>query len=198
MFGDLIASWRTSAMRALQGMVTEQRTVRGIPVTVINTRRDIETSDVFRRLDVALSLIEQYKPLAFARLRRDFARILVSRYPCRAAYFPDTRTCLVELTFSVNPDFTEAQIASSIVHEGVHARVHAMGVKYDESNRPREERLCRTAELEFGRAVPGGEAIVRRAMESLMLDDADVAPAIDWNEARRAVEAADAEGLRRG
>lgn len=197
MLGDLFDRWRISAMRTLQGWATENRTLRGIPVTLINTRPDIDSETVFRRLDTALGLIQQYQPHTFAQISQDFSSIRVVRYPCRAAFYPDSRMCLVELTFSVNPEFTEAQIASSIVHEGMHARVYALG-KSDPTERPDEERMCRQAELEFGRAVPGGEAIVRRALESLALDDSDVAPIIDWNQAQQAIAEADSRAVAHG
>ncbi|MEO7103699.1 MAG: hypothetical protein ABI311_10005 [Gemmatimonadaceae bacterium] len=183
-------------MRTLQGWATENRVLRGIPVTLINTRTDIDSETVFRRLDTALGLIQQYQPPTFAQISQDFSSIRVVRYPCRAAFYPDSRMCLVELTFTVNPEFSEAQIASSIVHEGMHARVHALG-QSDPAERPDEERMCRQAELEFGRAVPGGEAIVSRALESLALDDNDVAPVIDWNQAQQAIAEADSRALPR-
>jgi hypothetical protein len=190
MLGDLFDRWRITAMRALQGWATEKRTLRGIPITLTNTRPDIDSELVFRRLDTALGLIQQYQPRSFAQISEDFSRIHVVRYPCRAAFYPDSRTCVVELTFSVNPEFTEAQIASSIVHEGMHARVHAIG-ESDPTQRPDEERLCRQAELDFGMAIPNGEAIVQRALESLALDDEGVAPVIDWRQAQQAIAEAD-------
>lgn len=192
MFGRNIDTWRAQLMQRLQGWASEERNIRGFSVTVVNSRPDIDTAAVFQRMDAALGLIAQWQPLAFRRMQGDFARILVQRYPCRAAYYPDSRTCLIELTFSVNPEFTVAQIASSIVHEGVHARVRQMCTTYDPDRLPREERLCRKAELNFGLSVPGGEAVVTRALQSLALPDEDVAPAIDWAEAQRRVASADA------
>jgi hypothetical protein len=96
----------------------------------------------------------------------------------------------------VNPEFTEAQVASSIVHEGMHARLHALN-ESDPRERPDEERQCRQAELEFGMAIPDGHAIVERALQSLALGDADVAPVIDWDEAQQAVANADARAMSR-
>jgi hypothetical protein len=197
MLSDLFDRWRISAMRTLQGWATEKRMLRGIPVTLTNTRADIDSEAVFRRLDTALGLIQQYQPQTFAQISQDFSSIRVVRYPCRAAFYPDSRTCLVELTFTVNPEFTEAQIASSIVHEGMHAHVYALG-QSDPAERPDEERMCRQAELEFGRAIPDGEAIVRRALKSLALDDNDVAPIIDWNQAQQAIAEADSRAISHG
>src|SRR5437868_6117952 len=77
----------------------EQLTVRGFPVFVENTRPDIATPAVVARLDEALALIEQYQPWRLAHLRRDVRQFLIVRYPCRGAFFPDTRSCMTELTF---------------------------------------------------------------------------------------------------
>src|SRR3712207_1296219 len=102
-------------------------TLRGIPVVVENTRPDVDTADALARLDEALATIERHLPHHARRMRRDFSRLLVARYPCRGAYFPDDRTCLVELTFVVNRDFTPSQVAATVLHEAMHARLHAMG-----------------------------------------------------------------------
>lgn len=160
--------------------------VRGLNVVVENTRPDIETEDVLHRLDEALSLIERYQPWRLHHLRRDVKRILVARFPCRGAYIPGERTCVTELTFLARRDITAATVASSIVHEGIHARVDCMGVRPEGRDRAKEERLCRRAELEFGQSLPTelGRPVVERALAALTLEDEEVAPAIDWAEAQ--------------
>ena len=172
----------------------EEHDVRGIPVVVENSRPDIATDAVLRRLDEALGLIATYQPWRFAHLVRDVDRIWIVRYPCRGAFFPDTRTCMTELTFLARTDITAAPVASSILHEGMHARVHAMGVSPVDRDMAHEERICRRAELAFGRALPPelGRPVVERALASLELADADVAPVIDWTEAQRRQDAVDA------
>lgn len=154
-------------------------TIRGLPVVVHNTRPDVLTDDVLRRLDEALGMIERYTPHHFRRLRRDFGGILVHRYACRGAYLPEGHTCLVELTFAGNPTFSPAQIAATILHEAMHARLHRLGFPLEMADRARQERFCRRAEIEFGQAVPGGAAIVARALGALGAPDEDVAPEID-------------------
>lgn len=196
MLREYLARWRAHLARKIEEKLTDVRTIHGLPVAVVNTRSDIDTELVVRRLEAALDLIARHQPWRFRRLQRDFAEIWVRRYPCRAAYYPQARACLVELTFLANPSFSEAQIASSIVHEGVHARLHRAGIGGRPECRSREERLCREAELDFGRAVPDGELVVRRALESLQLGDEEVAPEIDWAEASRRVASADAEARR--
>src|SRR5215212_8710732 len=106
---------------------TSHHEVLGIPVIVENTRPDIATTEVIAHLRAALALIEQYVPHHFRHLRRDFGYILVKRFPCRGAYFHDQRACLLELTFSVNPEFSDAQRAATVLHEAMHARLHALG-----------------------------------------------------------------------
>ena len=167
--------------------VPEEHAVRGLRVVVENGRADIRTADVLARLDEALALIERHQPWRLRHLRRDLRELRVARFPCRGAYFPAERVCLTELTFLARRDITAAPVAASIVHEGVHARVHRMGVDPVHRDRAREERLCRRAELAFGRALPPdlGAPVVERALASLALDDAEVAPAVDWAEAER-------------
>jgi len=186
-------SWLSDALGyAKERLMTETRIIRGVSVAVFNTRPDIETSRVFERLDGALGVIERYQPHRLRRFRRDVAGIVVRRFPCRAAFFGDTRQCLIELTFAGGGQFSDAQVAASVVHEGVHARLLAMGLAGRPGCEAREERLCRKAELELGLAVPDGQAVVERALATLTLDDVEVAPNVDWRIAEQRVADADA------
>jgi len=187
--------WQDRLARSLFGSVSRTRVIRGVPVDVVNTRPDIDTERVFARLDDALGILERYQPWYFRHLVRDFARIAVRRYPCRGAYFPDERTCLIELTFSVNPEFSAAQVASTIVHEAMHARLDRRGVPFTRDIAARHERFCRRAEVELGMSVPDGQPIVERALASLAASDEDVAPIIDWDVASRRVAQADLDAL---
>jgi len=171
--------------------------VRGFRVVVDNTRPDIATADVLQRLDESLELIERHQPWRLAHLRRDLDHIKVVRWPCRGAYFPDQRACMVELTFLARRDIGPATVASTIVHEGLHARVAQM-TRNRERDAAREERICRQAELEFGQALPPaiGAPVVQRALDSLALADEEVAPDIDWRVAEQRV--ADVDRSARG
>jgi hypothetical protein len=165
------------------------RTVlRGLRVELHNAREDISSDAVMTRLDEALALIEQYAPQRWRHLQRDARAIRVERFPTRGAYFPGDRVILTELTFLARRDISAAPVASSILHEGVHARVHAfrtdvLGGVGGDGDMSREERLCRRAELAFGRALPAalGAPVIERAEASLSLEDRDVAPSVDWN-----------------
>jgi hypothetical protein len=174
----------------------EQHWIGGLRVRIENTRPDIDSADVLCRLGQALDLIATYAPRRLRRMEQDFAGIVVRRFPCRGAFFHQERECLVELTFTVNPRHRLAEIAASIVHEATHARVAAMCGPLPDHHRPREERLCRKAELEFGLAIPDGRVVVERARTALGMADRDVAPTVDWTEGARRVAAADVRAKR--
>jgi hypothetical protein len=167
--------------------------VRGIPVVVNNTRPDIETNDALARIDRTLALIQRYVPHHFRHLQRDFAYILVERFACRGAYFHEQKACLVELTFSVNPTFSDAEVGATILHEAMHARLHNLGFPLEMADRARQERFCRRAEIEFGELVPGGDRVVERARLTLAQSDEDVAPVIDPRLAARRIAEVDRE-----
>jgi hypothetical protein len=173
----------------------ETRIIGGIPVHVINTRDDIDTERVYRRAEAVIARVAQYQPWRLAHIRRDIAGILVQRYACRAAFFGDSRLVMLELTFMANEQFSDSQVAASFVHEGMHARLDRLSEKYGvtpfAAARARHERICRHAELDWGRAVPDGEPVVRRALESMALADEEVAPTIEWGEATRRVAEVD-------
>jgi hypothetical protein len=171
---------------------------RGLHIEVNNSRPDIPTPFVLERLDAALALIEQYQPRRFRHLTQDVAYIWIAAFPCRGAYFPDRRAILTELSFLARAaEFTPAIVASSILHEGVHARVDRM--TRSPRDPAREERLCRRAELAFGQALPPdlGAPVVERAIATLGLADAEVAPAIDWAAAQAVKARSDAQAIAR-
>jgi hypothetical protein len=167
--------------------------VRGIPMVVNNTRPDVHTSDAVARIDRTLALIQRYVPHHFRHLQRDFAYILVERFACRGAYFHEQKACLVELTFSVNPAFSDAEVGATILHEAMHARLHNLGFPLEMEDRARQERFCRRAEMEFGELVPGGDRVVERARLTLAQSDEDVAPVIDPRLAARRIAEVDRE-----
>ena len=156
-----------------------RRTIDGVPVWLLNERADIDDAQLEARFAEALALIGRYMPRHLRRLRRDVQCIWVKRWPNRGVFFHDTRIMVIDTTFVVNPTFTRAQVAATILHEGVHARITAMRVDRRRTNIADEERMCRRAEITFGEQAPGGAPVVARAREILGLSDAEVAPGID-------------------
>jgi hypothetical protein len=190
---DRIIRWLGDS--AAQGDV-RRTTLLGIPVVVENTRPDIDTDDVVHRIERCLKLIQQYVPHHFRHLQRDFSYIVSKRFACRGAYFHSERACLIELTFCVNPNFTDAEVAATILHEAMHARLDNLGFPLEMEDRARQERFCRRAELEFGALVPGGEKVIERARETIELADEEVAPVIDPELAAERIAAVDRAALR--
>jgi hypothetical protein len=185
---EAIGSWiRRQGLRLL----THRCQVHGFPTVIVNTRPEIRTEDVIARLEGALALLKKYMPHHYRRLRRDFSGFLIERRAHRGAFIVASRTCLVELTFIVNPSFTLSQVAATVLHEAMHARLYARGIAVTQDETHRQERFCRRAEIEFGEMVPDGAPIVQRAMESLQLSDAEIAPVIDQTMAAKRVLEAD-------
>jgi hypothetical protein len=168
-----------------------------LPVVVDNTRPDIATSDVLQRFDEAIQLIERYHAWRLRHLRRDVREFRIVRFPSRGAFVPGDRAIITELTFLARRDISAAPVAASILHEGMHARVEAKGLAAASRDSAREERICRQVELSFGQALPEalGADVVERAVWALGLSDQEVAPTIDWAEARRRQDAVDRSAL---
>ncbi|MFL5480644.1 MAG: hypothetical protein ACJ8AK_00485 [Gemmatimonadaceae bacterium] len=170
-------------------------TLLGIPVFVENTRPDIDSDEVLGRIERCLDLIRHYVPHHFRHLQRDFRYIISKRFACRGAYFHNENACLIELTFCVNPSFSDAEVAATILHEAMHARLDSLGFPLEMEDRARQERFCRRAELEFGALVPGGEKVIERAQQTIELADEEVAPVIDPDLAAERIAAVDRSAL---
>ena len=166
-----------------------KRVIDGIAVWFLNERADIDNAELESRFGEALALIGKHMPHNLRRLRTDVTCIWVKRWPNRGVFFHDTRIMVIDTTFVVNPTFTRAQVAATILHEGVHARVTAMRVNRRNTSMADEERLCRRAEIAFGELAPGGAPVVARAMEILGMTDAEVAPGIDIAQAEAKLRA---------
>jgi hypothetical protein len=143
--------------------LTHRCRVHGFDTVIVNTRPDVDSIAVVARLDAALTMLHHYVPLHYRRFARDIGGFLVDRRANRGMFLPETRQCVVELTFSVNPQFSVSQVAAVILHEAMHARLHTLGKYLDPSNEVRHEQFCRRAEIAFGQVVPDGALVVARA-----------------------------------
>jgi hypothetical protein len=160
------------ARDALLRGVPQRRMMHGIEVAVLNDHEHASTEKMFEQIAAALELIAAAQPWRLGTMRRDFARIYVRQNTgCRAMFDGD---CILDTFFVAT--FAPAQIASSIVHEGVHARLRRGGRVVPPELIAWEERLCRRAELGFGLRIPDGAAVVERARSALALSDREVAP----------------------
>ncbi len=148
---------------------------------------------MLERFAEAIQLIDRYQPWRLRHMRRDVREFRIVRFPSRGAFVPGDRAIITELTFLARRDISAAPVAASILHEGMHARIEAIGLAAASRDSAREERICRRVELSFGESLPEalGVDVVERAAWALGLSDQEVAPTIDWELARRRQDAID-------
>ena len=107
------------------------------------------------QITAALQLIGEFAPSELERLRRISRGIVVARlYGARAEWRQSIRVCIVSSHYLRDPDTTAAGIASSIIHELMHARLDAIGFDYREERRARIERICFRASRRFLARLP--------------------------------------------
>jgi hypothetical protein len=174
MIRRLIDAAEARAREAVLRAVSERRRIHGIDVWIVNDGQFASTEALFRKVEDALGLVARYTPWRLGAMRRDFARILLVRQEGVRAMFDGVRNCSLDTYFVAK--FTAEQVGSSIVHEGVHARLRRGGRTVPRDLIAWEERLCRKAEVGFGLRVPDGAAVVERARIALAGSDADIAP----------------------
>ncbi len=112
--------------------------------------------DLTTKTREALDLICRFDPRRFNRMKRDVRGIAVTT---RGASYYDTSLRLIYLDRAVigeKPDY----IASTIVHEAVHARLYRSGVRSYVRIPQRHEELCTAEEIEFASKLPQSEALV--------------------------------------
>jgi hypothetical protein len=147
----------------------------------------LDTRDLWPKLDAALDLIASHSPIWLQRMRQIDNVIDVRRIPGTRALLTGGRFTILDPYLLAN--FLPAQIASAIVHEATHALMRSYGVEYVPANPAREERMCRGAELRFGRrlaaaGVPGADDVIERAAAALEARDEEVGVVVNWDEWR--------------
>lgn len=173
MIRKFLADPQAWAQEAILRAQSERRRIHGIDVWLINDRQFATSDELFGKIAASLQLVADYAPWRLKAMRRDFARIFMHRQDGVRAMFDLMRNCSLDTYFVAT--FTAEQVASSIVHEAVHARLRN-GRTIPRDLIAWEERLCRKAELAFGLRIPDGTAVVERARAALALSDRDVAP----------------------
>ena len=144
------AIWRWSPHRDLHGI---RAAVFGDP--------DLEAAS-FGRIDSALGLIEHHDPATFARFRTHVRGILafgIERH--RVAYWEnDAGRCVITARYLQSADTTPEDLALTLVHESMHARLFALGARYDDGRRAHAEVICAMAELAFAHRLPNAARYV--------------------------------------
>jgi hypothetical protein len=133
------------------------------------------------RVELALSLIREFDPLRYRRILKDLDRILVTLLPGSVGQFSATDwTCKLDRRFVLRESTTAEMIASVIVHEATHARLHRRGIEFPEHLRVGIEDACFRQEWLFGNKLPNGDEVQAQAERYLN------APPPDFSDVARA------------
>ena len=152
--------WLISRRGRLHGIAT------GVPWS------DPERTIAATKLRLALDLIHVALPRMLNRMKGDLAKILVTDVLIADGQFdPNLRMCMLDESYVCKADVTPSHVATVLIHEATHARLHAVGIGYPVSLRPRIERLCMRQELELAKQLPDGPRAALRAERGINLPD---------------------------
>jgi hypothetical protein len=180
-----VEKWTTRIRRRVIDLLTQRRERHGIALSMYIEAAPLDTQQLWPQLEAALDLIAHHSPSWLRRMRRMGNTVDVRRIPGTRARLIENRRTILDPYLLAN--FLPAQIAASIIHEAAHALMQWHGIQ--QVGRAREERVCRRAELRFGRAllaagVEGAQAVIDRAAGSLAAPDNEVGVVVNWEELR--------------
>lgn len=153
-------------------LVSQKHDALGIRV-YLGLSRDDEIARAREQLNLSIALIAHYEPRRYVRLKADLRGILVYPFAVnpRARYNCSTGFCELSPSLALTDDI--ATIASSIVHEGTHARLRRLETHTPE-RRLRIERVCIAQQVVFLEKLPGMRdraSEIRSVLEGLRLED---------------------------
>lgn len=124
----------------------------GVPLAI----GSLKDEPAFRQqIAAALQLIARHSPADFARLQHLMRGIVVARlYGALAEWRKALDVCIVSTRFLRRETTSSAVVASTIVHELMHARLDALGFGYGETHRARVEHICFRASRRFLERLP--------------------------------------------
>ena len=130
----------------------------------------------FTKCRRALDLIRVFDPGRFRRLRRD-VRVIALTSRGLSYYEPRMRVVFLDIdVLRREPEY----VATTLVHEAVHARLHHARVRSYSRDPGRHERLCLAQEIAFASRLPNSEGLV-----------SELRGAVDrpwWNDAGRVAQ----------
>jgi hypothetical protein len=107
-------------------------------------------------LHKALKVISQTDPRRFERLKRDLRRIVLMKAG-GPQFASEVGACLVRSEY-VRQNSPEA-VATTIVHEAIHARLHRQGIGYGPNMRSRVEEVCVREQIAFAGRLRNPEIV---------------------------------------
>lgn len=142
-------------LREIDLRLTKRRQIHGFAVHHASVRLPSERA--FAAVSAALAVIHVHDPRRYRSLPRYMPRIVIAAQS-DTVYWRNVRACaLSDKQLIEQPP---VWIASGIVHEAVHARLHQRGFRQNATRRPREEALCVREEIRFLQRIPSTEPII--------------------------------------
>lgn len=124
-------------------------------VEVIDVAEE-ESDQTLRNLHKALQVISRADPRRYRRLKRDLRRIVLTKAG-GPQFASETGACLVRSGY-VRENSPEA-VATTLVHEAAHARLHRQGIGYGPSVRSRVEEICVREQIAFAKLLENAEIL---------------------------------------
>ena len=155
--------------RRLTYRLSQKRVLCSIPVAIFAP--DATDKAAYPKIEAALQLIRDNDPRRFKQVQHYVSAITLSPEPIYLALWcDDVRMCDMALRYVLASGTTPSHLAATIVHETTHARLHRLGIEYEESQRVRIEAMCYRAELDFLARLPDGARIAEGMQRSLERD----------------------------
>src|SRR5262245_20469131 len=135
---------------------SERRHILGVPFGVPANLRNRDS--VFAKITGAFELLQAHSSSRLEDMRRHTNGVLVwTTAGVRGEWHPRARLVVLEETHVTHEGTFSREIASTLVHEGTHARLDAKGFAYSGERRARIETVCFRRQLAFARrlAEPG-------------------------------------------
>ena len=144
-------TWRFSPARVLHRI--------RVAICLDDAREDL----YFDRVDEALDLIARFAPATLDEIRHRFAGILVfGTERLRLAHWNNNaKLCIITGPYLANSATAPEDVAMTLVHESMHARLSGARVSYREGRRAPVEVICAMADVAFARRVPNHTPLVR-------------------------------------
>lgn len=139
-------------------LISPKRLLDGVEVVDVAGE---EPDQTLHRLHEALEVINRADPRRYGRLRHDFRRIALMKAG-RPQFASEIRTCLIRSGY-VRQNSAEA-VATTLVHEAAHARLHRLGVGYGPRLRGRVEEACVKEQIAFAELLGNSEVLSQLAM----------------------------------
>lgn len=157
----MLRSWIKSGLQHVVEALSEERTLFDFSV-VVSLGSDEEPQAIYRKVEDALSLVERFSPRDMRRLRRYVNRFHVWENGGRflGSWNKEGRVVALDYPWVLRADIGSEVVAATMVHEGTHAWLDALGFSYRADRRARLEAICYRAQAAFVRRLPNSAALV--------------------------------------